>query len=205
MNCKYQVTLNPVHTSSSSLTQYRSLCVTGYVCTAFRGPDPTEEPAAPTWGRHQHRGLAAAQAVEQTLVAEVVVEQSHGAAELGQAEPGEDEAGLVAHEQGHRGPGRVSGQPPHRVGYFVALFVCGAQRVGLVVKHHEAALGLRGGLFREPVHGQEPGPPPAHGHERRYDPQQVTDVQRVRPQVRETRRKRPSCDEEARENNGEGK
>ena len=57
----------------------------------------------PTCRGDEHLGPAAREAVQQSLGPDVGVEQRGRAAQLGQAQPGHHEPGLVPQEQRHRG------------------------------------------------------------------------------------------------------
>lgn len=93
-----------------------------------------------------HFGPAAGEAVQQGLGPDVKVEQSSRAAQLGQAEPGPHEAGLVGQEEGDRVPRLQPGCSLQGSGDFVALPVDIAVRIFPTFEEQE-------GLRRVPPRG----------------------------------------------------
>lgn len=78
---------------------------------------------AQTWRGNEHFGPAAGEAVQQRLGSDVEVQQSSRAAQLGQAEPGPHEGGLVRQKQGHGVPLLQPGFSLQSSGHLVALEV----------------------------------------------------------------------------------
>lgn len=119
-----------------------------------------------TWGSYQHSGLAAAEAVEQRLAADVLVEERHGRAQLGQGQPRKHEGGLIPHEKRHGVPSCVPAQRTQRVGAFVADSVDVTVRVSLLFKHNEGSVRTFSSLLQESIQNKEerfPPPPPRVG------------------------------------------
>lgn len=114
-----------------------------------------------TWGSDQHRGLAAAEAVQQRLAADVLVEEGHRRAQLGQGQPGKQEGGLIAHEKSHGLPSFVPTQRLQRVGCFVADFVGVGVGVALVFKNHEGFVRIGYSLLQETIQNEEERSPPS--------------------------------------------
>lgn len=108
-----------------------------------------------TWGSYQHSGLAAVEAVQQRLAANVLVEERHRRAQLVQSQPGEDEGGLIPHEKSHGVPSFVPRQRLQRVGCFVADFVGVGVAVAFIFKNNEGFVRIGSSLLQETIQNEE--------------------------------------------------
>lgn len=106
---------------------------------------------AQTWGSYQHRGLAAVEAVQQRLAADVLVEERHRRAQLGQSQPGKHEGGLIPHEKSHGVPSFVPGLRPQRVGCFAADSVGVGVRVTFLLKNNKCFVRSCSSLLQEAI------------------------------------------------------
>lgn len=119
-----------------------------------------------TWGSYQHSGLAAVEAVQQRLAADVLVEERHRRAQLGQSQPGKHEGGLVPHEKSHGVPSFVPRQRLQGVGCFVADFVGVGVCVSFIFKNNEGFVRIGSSLLKETIQNEEEWSPPSPRHVR---------------------------------------
>lgn len=105
-----------------------------------------------TCRRDDHFGPAAGEAVQQGFGPDVKVEQSHRAAQFGQAEPSPHEAGLVGQEEGDRVPLLQPGCSLQSSGYLVALSVHMAVRIFPTFEEQEGLAGMLLCSIQEAVH-----------------------------------------------------
>lgn len=138
-----------------------------------------------TCGRDDHLGPAAGEAVQQRLGPDVEVEQGRRAAQLGQGEPGPDEARLVAQEQGHRvallQPSLSLQRPRHLVAPPVHLAV----RVLETLEAHERLVGMPAHRLQKLVHDAVEVLQPLVQVEPAAEPDAPQDVRAVLSQVGE--------------------
>lgn len=116
-----------------------------------------------TWGRYQHPGPAAAEAVQQRPAADVLVEEGHGGAQLGQGQPGEREGGLIPHEKRHGVPSLEARQRLQRVGGLVADSVRVWVGVLFIFENDEGFVRIGSSLLEETIQNEEkwsPSSPP---------------------------------------------
>lgn len=139
--------------------------------------------SAQTWGGYQHVGLAAVEAVQQRLGADVVIEQRHRRTEFSQGQPGEYEGGLIPHEESHGVSRLVARLRAQRVCNLIAPFVGVFVRVALVPEHQEQLAWIGGGLLQETVKHKEERSPPPPRHERHQNSQQLRAVNNILPQM----------------------
>lgn len=118
-----------------------------------------------TWRRYQHFGLAAVEAVQQGLGADVVIEKSHGRAQFSQSQPGKQEGGFIPHEECDGVSGSVTRVSLERVGYFVTPVLRAGVRVPFILKHNERLVWMRGGLLQETIQDEEERSPPSPWYE----------------------------------------
>lgn len=155
--------------------------------------------SAQTWGSYQHAGLAAVEAVQQRLGADVVIEQRHRGTEFSQGQPGEYEGGLVPHEERHGVASPVARPTPQRAGNLIAPSVGVLVRVALAPEHQEQLVWIGGGLLQETVQHKEEGSPPPPRHERHQNPQQLRAVNNVLPHIGAQASRGQGDDEDTRE------
>lgn len=105
-----------------------------------------------TCRRDDHFGPAAGEAVQQGFGPDVKVEQSSRAAQLGQAEPGPHEVGLVGQEERDRVPLLQPGCSLHSSGYLVALSVHIAIGIFSTFEEQEGLPGMLLRGIQEAVH-----------------------------------------------------
>lgn len=135
-----------------------------------------------TWGRYQHCGLAAAETVQQRLAADVLVEESHGRAQLGQSQPRKHEGGLIPHEKSHRVPSVVPRQRLQSLGYFVADSVGVGVGVACVFKNNKGFVRMGSGLLQETIQDEEERSPPSPRRVRQENREQIPAIQEVQPE-----------------------
>lgn len=140
-------------------------------------------PSAQTWGSNQHVGLAAVEAVQQGLGADVVIEQRHRRTKFSQGQPGEDEGGLIPHEESYRVSSLVAGLRLERVRNLIAPSVGLFVRVALAPEHKEYLVRIGGGLLQETVQHKEERSPPPPRHELHQHSQQLRAVNDILPQI----------------------
>lgn len=104
--------------------------------------------------------------MQQRLAADVLVEEGHRRAQLGQGQPGEHEGGLVPHEKSHGVPSFVTRQRLQRVGRFVADFVGVGVGVAFIFKNNEGSVRLGSSLLQETIQNEEVWSPPSPPHVR---------------------------------------
>lgn len=124
------------------------------------------------------------EAVQQRFAADVVVEERHRRAQLGQSQPRKHEGRLIPHEKSHRGPSFVPRLRPQRVGCFAADPVGVSVRVAPLLKNNQGFVGMGSNLLQETVQHQEersPPPPPHVGQENR---EQIPAIKKVHPEER---------------------
>lgn len=160
------------------------MLVWGCVCVCGRGFGGAPAPLL-TCRDDDHFGPAAGEAVQQRLGPDVEVEQSRRAAQLGQGEPGPDEARLVGHEQGDGLPFLQPRFSLQSSGHLVALLVHGAVRVLATFEVHEGLVGMPARGIQEAVHDAVEGLEPLVPEEPASEPDAPHDVRAVLAEVRE--------------------
>lgn len=108
-------------------------------------------PLTLTWRGDEHFGSAAGETVQERLRSDVEVEESNRTAQLGQAEPCPDEAGLVGQKQGDRVPLLQLGFSLQSSGHLVALFIHLAISELLTFKVQEDLVGMSLHCIQEAV------------------------------------------------------
>lgn len=134
--------------------------------TEMQGRNNFVGAGAQTWGSYQQSGPAAAEAVQQGPAADVLVEERHGGAQFGQSQPGEDEGGLIPHEESHGVPRPVPRQRLQRLGCFVADLVGVGVGVAFIFKNNEGFVRIGSSLLQETIQNEEKWSPPSPGHVR---------------------------------------